>query len=57
MCVCLHMVVSNTYYVVFLFCFSSSCVPNVASLFSAYNTFFLEYVFVTFVKRSESEII
>ena len=32
MCVCLRIVVSNTYYVVFLFCFSSSCVPYVASL-------------------------
>ena len=31
MCVCLHIVVSNTYYVVFLFCFSSSCVPYFAS--------------------------
>ena len=27
----LHIVVSNTYCVVFLFCFSSSCVPYVAS--------------------------
>ena len=31
LCVCLHSVVSNTYCVVFLFCFSSSCVPYVAS--------------------------
>ena len=31
-CVCLRIVVSNTYCVVFLFCFSSSCVPYVASL-------------------------
>jgi len=30
-CVCWRMVVSNTYCVVFLFCFSSSCVPYVAS--------------------------
>ena len=30
-CVCLHIVVSNTQYVVFLFCLSSSCVPYVAS--------------------------
>jgi hypothetical protein len=29
--VCLRIVVSNTYCVVFLFCFSSSYVPNVAS--------------------------
>ena len=29
--VCLRIVVSNTYCVVFLFCFSSSCVPNVAN--------------------------
>jgi hypothetical protein len=27
LCVCLRIVVSNTYCVVFLFCFSSSCVP------------------------------
>ena len=31
-CVCLHIVVSNSYCVVFLFCFSLSCVPYVASL-------------------------
>ena len=31
-CVCLHIVVSNTYYVVFLFCFSSSFIPHVSSL-------------------------
>ena len=30
--VCLHIVVSNTYCVVFLFCFSSSCVPYVVSI-------------------------
>jgi hypothetical protein len=30
-CVCLGIVVSNTYYVVLLFCFSSSYVPYVAS--------------------------
>ena len=30
-CVCLHLAVTNTYCVVFLFCFSSSCVPYVAS--------------------------
>jgi hypothetical protein len=30
-CVCLRVVVSNTYCVVFLFCFSSSCVPYIAS--------------------------
>ena len=29
-CVCLLVVVSNTLCVVFLFCFSSSCVPYVA---------------------------
>jgi hypothetical protein len=34
-CVCLHIVVSNTYCVVFMFCFSSSCVPYAAS-FSAW---------------------
>jgi hypothetical protein len=31
MCVCLRIVASNTYCVVFLFCFSSSCVPYVVS--------------------------
>jgi hypothetical protein len=30
-CVCLRIVMFNTYCVVFLFCFSSSCVPYVAS--------------------------
>jgi hypothetical protein len=30
-CVCLRIVVSNTYCVLFLFCFSSSCVPYVVS--------------------------
>ena len=30
-CVCLHIVVSNTYCVVLLFCLSSSCVPYIAS--------------------------
>ena len=30
-CVCLHIVVSNTYCVMFLFCLSSSCVPYVDS--------------------------
>jgi hypothetical protein len=32
-------VVSNTYCVVFLFCFSSSCVPSVAS-FSGLSNFY-----------------
>ena len=39
-CVCLRIVVSNTYCVVFLFCFSSSCVPYVAS-FSGLSIFSL----------------
>jgi hypothetical protein len=30
-CVCLHIVVFNTYCVVFLFCFPSSCIAYVAS--------------------------
>jgi hypothetical protein len=30
-CICLCIVLSNTYCVVFLLCFSSSCVPYVAS--------------------------
>jgi hypothetical protein len=34
----LRIVVSNTYCVVFLFCFSSSCVPDVAS-FSGLSIF------------------
>ena len=33
-CVCLCIVVSNTYCVVFLLCFSSSCVPYLASFFA-----------------------
>ena len=32
-CVRLHIVVSNTYFVVFLFCFSLSCVPYVARFY------------------------
>ena len=33
-CVCLHIVVSNTTYCfVFLLCFSSTCVPNITTLF------------------------
>ena len=31
-CVCLRMVVSNTYCIVFLLCFTSSCLPCVASV-------------------------
>ena len=31
-CVCLRIVMSNTYCVVFLFCFSSSCVPYVVNV-------------------------
>jgi hypothetical protein len=38
-CVCLRIVVSNIYCVVFLFCFSSSCVPSVAS-FSGLSNFY-----------------
>jgi hypothetical protein len=30
-CVCLRIVVSSTYWVVFLLCFSSSCIPDIAS--------------------------
>ena len=37
-CVCLHIVVSNTYLVVLLFCISSSCVSYVAS-FSGLSMF------------------
>ena len=37
-CVCLRIVVSNTYCLVFLFCFSSSCVPYVAD-FSGFSIF------------------
>jgi hypothetical protein len=39
-CVCLLIVVSNPYYVVFLFCFSSYCVPYVAN-FSGLSIFFI----------------
>ena len=38
-CVCLCIVVSNAYCVVFLLCFSSSCVPYVAS-FSGFSIFY-----------------
>ena len=37
-CICLHLVVSNTYCVVFLFCLSSHGVPYVAS-FSGLSIF------------------
>ena len=37
-CVCLRIVMCNTYCVVFLFCFFSSCVPYVAS-FSGLSIF------------------
>jgi len=47
-CVCLHIVVSNTYCVVFLFCFSWSCVPYVAS-FSRLSIFYHSFVFSTFI--------
>ena len=37
-CVCLRMVMSNIYCVVFMFCISSSCVPCVSS-FSGLSIF------------------
>ena len=37
-CASLHIVVSNTYFVMFLFCFSAACVPYVAS-FSGLSIF------------------
>jgi len=37
-CVCLRIMVSNTYCVVFLFCFSLACVPYVA-IFSGLSIF------------------
>ena len=44
-CVCLcALVVSNTYCVVFLFCFSSSCVPYIAS-FSGFPFLIIPSVF------------
>ena len=43
-CVCLRIVVSITYCVVFLFCFSSSCVPYVAR-FSRLTMFYCPSVF------------
>ena len=43
-CVCLGIVVSNTYCVVFLFCLSSSCVLDVAS-FSGSSIFIAPSVF------------
>ena len=39
-CVCLHVVVCNTYCVVFLFCFSSICVLYVASFSELYIFYF-----------------
>ena len=39
-CVCLRIVVSNTYCVVFLLCFSSSCVPYVASFSGLFLLYF-----------------
>jgi ABC-type uncharacterized transport system auxiliary subunit len=39
-CLCMHIVVSNTYFVVFLFCVSSSCVPYLGS-FSGSSIFLL----------------
>ena len=41
-CVCLHIVVSNTYSVVFLFLFSSSCVPCVVR-FSGLSSFYCPF--------------
>ena len=40
-CACLH-IMSNTYCVVFLLCFSSSCVPSVAS-FSGLSIFYCPF--------------
>ena len=53
-CICLHIVVSSTYCVVFLFCLSSSCVPDVASCVFVLFVFVLctdvaSCVFVLFV--------
>ena len=45
-CVCVYIVVSTTYCVVFLLCLSSSCVPYVAS-FS--GLFIFEYAFGLFI--------
>ena len=45
---CLHIVVSNTYCVVFLFCFSSSCVPYVASS-SGLSFFDCPFSILTFI--------
>ena len=42
MCVCLHIMVSNTYSVVLLFCLSSSCVPYVVS-FSGLSFFYCPF--------------
>jgi hypothetical protein len=43
-CVCLHIVMSNTYCVVFLFCLSSSCAHYVAS-FSGLSIFATKTIF------------
>ena len=50
-CVCLRVVVCNTCCVVFLFCFSSSCVPYVAS-YSELSFFLLPHRYsLTFIYR------
>ena len=41
-CICLHIVVSNTYCAVFLFYFTASCVPYVAS-FSGESIFYCPF--------------
>ena len=55
-CVCLRIVVSNTYCVVFLICFSSSCVPYVL-IFSGLSILIAPSVFsnVYFHKGSVAE--
>jgi hypothetical protein len=46
--ICLRIVVSNTYYVVFLLCVSSSCVPYIAS-FSGLNFWLALRYSLTFI--------
>ena len=46
-CVCLCIVVSNAYCVVFLFCFSSYCVPNVAKIYCHTNISYKYYFCIT----------
>ena len=55
-CVCLRIVVSNTYCGVFLLCLSSFCVPYVASLYGQSMLIVLRYS-LTFIKTTKFRFI